>query len=135
MPDLNLIVVVDDDPKIQDMIYQTLTLSGYTVLVAGNGIEALGIMTLYRPGAILLDINMPYMDGVLFVQELELCHARTCPIIVLTAAHDEKAQARITSIRAEAVLRKPFHLSDMLITLEQTISRSHNMTVSIADQL
>lgn len=120
MPDL--IVVIDDDPKIQDMIHQTLVLSGYSVLVASNGIEALGIMTLYRPVAILLDINMPYMNGIQFVEELELLHLRTCPIIVLTAASDEKAHVRITSIRAQAVLRKPFHLGELLNTLEQTIA-------------
>lgn len=120
MPDL--IVVVDDDLKIQDMLYQTLTLSGYSVLIAGNGIEALGIMTLYRPEVILLDVNMPYMNGIAFVRELELCHVRTCPIVVMTAACDVKTQECITSIRAEAVLKKPFHLSELLITLEQTIS-------------
>lgn len=116
-----LILIVDDDPGIQDMLNLTLAMNGYDTLISGNGIDALGIMTLHRPDAILLDVNMPCMDGVKFTQELELLHLRTCPIVVLTASYDKVKQQRIAVIQPEAIVLKPFHLDELLDTLERLI--------------
>jgi len=116
-----LILIVDDDPGIQDMLSLTLSMSGYDTLSAFNGIEALGIVTLYKPECILLDVNMPYMDGLQFTQELELLHLRLCPIVVMTASTDVKKQERIDSINPDAIVLKPFHLDKLLATLERLI--------------
>jgi len=64
------IMVVDDEPQIRRVMRTTLSSNGYTVLEARSGEEALELMRKERPELVLLDVNMPEMDGIEFVRHL-----------------------------------------------------------------
>jgi two-component system chemotaxis response regulator CheY len=110
-----VIVVVDDTDGIRDLIADTLTDQGYTVVCAANGAEALVVMQSTQPVLILLDLNMPVMDGWQFARALADRSLRI-PIVILTAAAEASRHAQ--ELGAAGWLRKPFDLTDLLGMVE-----------------
>jgi CheY-like chemotaxis protein len=107
------ILVVDDDPTIRLTVAGILEDEGYTVIAAGDGLEALEKLAEVRPAAILLDMAMPRMDGYAFAAELERRGAQeTPPVIVLTA--DGRAAEKAARVGARGYLAKPFTLATLL---------------------
>ena len=78
------ILVVDDDPEIQSLVGAILELEGYQVEIAPNGAAALRAIERLRPALVLMDVNMPFLDGRELAQELEERGVEV-PIIVMTA--------------------------------------------------
>jgi two-component system response regulator MprA len=112
-----IVLVVDDDPDILQTLALCLSTEGYKVLMAGNGQEALDLLSGERPACVLLDLMMPIMDGWQFVSELETRGWRRMPILVLSA--DRAVQQHSTKLRAEAYLAKPFDLDELLGKVSQ----------------
>ncbi len=106
------ILVVDDDPDMQDVMALSLEMGGYEVSRASNGQQALERAAEEMPALVLLDMRMPIMNGWEFAREFRARHGRACPIVVVTAA--ENAQLRAREIEAEGWLAKPFDLDDVL---------------------
>ncbi|HEU5314529.1 MAG TPA: response regulator [Chloroflexota bacterium] len=120
------ILVVDDDSNIRELLCDALGDEGYDVLPAGNGQEALDSLRRllpHRPGLILLDMNMPVLDGWGFAGAyrrfpMPPAHA---PIVVCTAGH---AAARCAAeVGADGYLSKPFDLSTLFRTLDRFAHR------------
>ena len=107
-----LVLVVDDDADILEAICDVLEAEGYRVARARQGQEALERVGEERPGAILLDLMMPVMDGVAFAEALR---ARTggdrIPIVVISA--DGNPQ-RAVAVGAQCYLAKPFDIDALL---------------------
>ena len=86
------VLIVDDDPLVHQMIEPVLTGQGFEVTNACNGLEALHHCRLCRPDAIVLDINMPEMDGYTFLKRLKSDATTPAPsippVIVLTSRED-----------------------------------------------
>src|SRR5438445_9922061 len=83
-----LILVVDDDPSIRHLLRLALRGEDYEVALARDGVEALAKVGEAVPALILLDLNMPQMDGATFLSELR--HRGLCfgtPVIVLSAGY------------------------------------------------
>ena len=80
-----LVLVVDDDPDVRDLVDQLLARAGYDRALAGSGEEAVSLLEQRTPALIVLDLNMPGMDGW-SVAALVRKHERTAriPILVLT---------------------------------------------------
>jgi len=107
------ILVVDDEPELQEALRDLLELEGYDVRVARDGIEALERVEAAKPRLIVLDLMMPRMDGYGFVAELERRNLRDeIPIIVLTA--DGKASTKADHLGAAAGVAKPFDVTMLL---------------------
>ncbi len=109
------ILVVDDDSDIREVVSWMLEDEGYCVIGASNGREALDAVQLAAPDAILLDLNMPVMDGWSFI------HAHqadpTCgdvPIILMSAG---QRIAQATGLGAAAFVTKPFDVGVLLGTV------------------
>jgi CheY-like chemotaxis protein len=117
------ILVVDDDPGIVGFLELALGDEGYQVRVAANGRDALGQIAAGRPSLILLDMNMPIMDGWEFCDQLRRQNADigSIPIVVMTAARD--AAMRCREVGAQGYLGKPFDLDHLFNTIE-TVLRS-----------
>lgn len=80
------VLVVEDNRENREMTRRQLTKAGWCVLEAENGRRALEVMQIEQPGAILLDLMMPEMDGFEFIRELrQRSEWRSLPVIVLTA--------------------------------------------------
>lgn len=113
------ILVVDDDPDMQDVMALTLELGGYEVSRASNGQQALERVAEEMPDLILLDMRMPVMDGWTFAAELRRRYASGAPIVVCTAAED--AQRRAREVDAVGCLSKPFELDELLRLVESLL--------------
>ena len=112
-----LILVVDDDPAIRHVISETLLDEGYDVVTAPDGQVALKRAQDQPPAVILLDYQMPPLDGPRFVRAYRQLPTPHAPIILLTAAMS--AERRATEIGADAYLGKPFELDDLVRLVDQ----------------
>jgi CheY-like chemotaxis protein len=107
------VLVVDDDPAIRTLIQEALEDDGFEVLSAPDGRAALELVDGFAPDVILLDLNMPVMDGPTFAA----AYARRAPvawlapIVVVSAAVDGAAWAG--RLGAAGYLRKPFDLDKL----------------------
>jgi DNA-binding response OmpR family regulator len=114
------VLVVDDDPGIVGFLELALADEGYEVRVAANGREGLAETRQRRPDVILLDMNMPVMDGWEFCRQLRQSgDLGSIPIIVMTAARD--AAARSNEVGAQGYLGKPFDLDHLFNTIESVL--------------
>lgn len=110
-------LVVDDDFDLLEMVQTLLEISGYRVVTAMDGEEALAKVAEEMPSVILLDMKMPGMDGWEFAREFRERFDHQVPIVVLTAA--ENAAGRAAEIGAEGYLGKPFDIDELLRTVER----------------
>jgi CheY-like chemotaxis protein len=110
------ILVVDDDPVILATLAQCLSDEGYTAETASNGLEALQIVRRMPPCVVLLDMQMPVLDGLGFAREVHN-RRRNLKIIVMTAASDAAACAQ--RIEADGYLIKPFDLEHLFAEVER----------------
>lgn len=107
------LLIIDDDAGVQKMLRILLEYEHFEVMVANNGQMALECLGQRPPDLILLDLMMPRMDGLVFMDELKLRGLRpSLPVIVLTA--DIYAKPLIERMGADSWLIKPFHLTDLL---------------------
>ena len=105
------ILVVDDDYEIRDLERQILADDGFRVIEARDGAEAMRAIDIEPPALILLDVQMPGMDGPTFARELR-SRLRRVPLVILTGVPDPKREA--DRCNAEAFLRKPFDAEELV---------------------
>ena len=105
------ILIVDDDDDILAAERAVLIDEGFAVREARNGAEALVAIDADPPAMIVLDVQMPGIDGPTFARELRR-RLRHLPLVILTAAADPKREA--DRCNAEAYLSKPFRTDDLL---------------------
>jgi CheY-like chemotaxis protein len=118
------ILIIDDQPFFVTLQQNLLKRQGYRVVAAANGAEGLARAKQYKPDLILLDIEMPEMDGFTVCEKLkqdeELKHI---PVIILTATQDIKLNEKAFKVGAEVIVLKSVageRLLNMLrITLEK----------------
>src|ERR1700749_4057754 len=101
------IVVAEDSNQVRELLRVQLHEMGYEVHVAGNGADALRRAALQNPGAMILDINMPQLDGFGVLEALK-AKGSTLPVLVLTARHAEDDVRRAIALGARDYLTKPF---------------------------
>jgi len=110
------ILIVDDDPNIVQMLSDILTDEGYEVATATQSLRAFDRAKESQPNLILMDIMMPYLDGLDQIKLLSLDDdLKDIPIIVITAK--ARALEGIEDLRALRIvdyLYKPFEISDLL---------------------
>lgn len=105
------ILVVDDDDATRAAERAILADSGFRVIEARDGQEAMSALQSDPPALVVLDIQMPGVDGPSFARELRMA-LRRVPLIVLTGANDPRREA--DRCNAEAYLRKPFNAPDLV---------------------
>ena len=121
-----MILVVDDDPAILLSISDYLHGSGYSVINAENGQEALSLVKQYRPHLVITDIIMPKMDGYELVRLIrEQTLFRLLPVILLTSR--TKTEEKIFGYQAgcDVYLSKPFELAELGAVVRNLLERSH----------
>lgn len=102
------ILVVDDDSDIVDLITTRLIIGGYKVVTARNGAEAIRALKDVRPDAMILDINMPLIDGFGVLERMRNVPTIRPPTLVLTARHNAEDVAKAIRLGARDYLAKPF---------------------------
>ena len=102
----NRLLVVDDNEDIHMMLGDRLEAMGYVVLRANNGAEALKVLSMVSVVGVLLDLEMPVMDGLTFLRELQHQHIPV-PIIVMSAGKDRDKFLKAIQLGAMDYLKKP----------------------------
>ena len=105
------VLVAEDDEKLRATLVELLRLEGHVVEAVENGAQALDSLLQAPPAVVLLDINMPVLDGFGFAQEVE-ARGINVPIVVMTGGIGARQTG--TGIRANAWLEKPFRMSALL---------------------
>jgi len=117
------ILVVDDDPMSRMLVKLLLERERYDVLEASNGRDGVEIAARERPDIVLLDLNMPEMDGYQAIARLRHELALTgLPIVVLTAEDGPGTERRVLELGADDYIVKPFD-ADVLIARVQAVFR------------
>lgn len=122
------VLIVDDDRTIRDLLAEALTDEGFTSATAANGIEALAMIDMAQPNLVLLDIQMPKMDGRAFALTLAQKRIRV-PVIVMSAAVSPGSVAR--ELSATGYLPKPFDLDEVIAQVQQIYTQWSDTRQSI----
>lgn len=110
------VLVVDDLQANRELLFARLEALDYDVREAKDGVEALEAIDEDEPDLILLDVDMPRLDGIAVCQKLKAHPTRRLiPIIILTASHDPAQRLRGIAAGADDYLSKPFDANELLI--------------------
>ncbi len=116
------VMIVDDSESLRQVVNIALSGAGYSVIEAGDGVDALDKLNGKKVHLIICDVNMPNMDGITFVKELKRLPAhKFTPVIMLTTdAHEAKKQEG-QAAGARAWVVKPFRPAQMLTAVSKLI--------------
>jgi len=116
------ILIVDDEPQIRRIMRETLTAASYEVDDARNGLEALEKLRVFRPDLVLLDINMPEVNGV------DICRSirrdSNIAIIMLTVRKSDADKVSALDAGADDFVTKPFSTPELLARVRAALRRA-----------
>ena len=117
------ILVADDEPLIVDLVRRKLEARGYLVCEARNGREALAQVQAEKPDLVVLDVMMPYMDGLEVLQNLRKVEAtRFLPIIVLSAYEQDRRIWEKWNKPLDMLMIKPFDPVDLVNLIDTALA-------------
>ncbi len=128
---MKTILVVDDEPKITQLVRDYLERAGFGVLVAYDGKSALSHAKTDRPDMVVLDLGLPQMDGLDFTREFR--KTSNAPIIMLTARSDESDKLIGLELGADDYMTKPFSPKELVARVRVVFRRIENATISTDD--
>jgi len=119
-----MVLLVDDEDQLRRVMKDLLERQGYTVVEARDGAQALEEVDRHAPDIVILDLNLPGVDGYSVLSQLRSRPAtRQIPIIVLTAKGDEDNEVRVLGLGADDFLTKPFRAKSLAARLESALGR------------
>jgi len=110
------VLVVDDEERILNFLRSKLKASGYEVLTATDGVQALEQAQTQEPDLVVLDLVMPRMDGFEALRQLR--SFSTVPAIILTARGDDADKIKGLTLGADDYLQKPFNPDELVARIE-----------------
>jgi DNA-binding response OmpR family regulator len=120
------ILIVEDDPSVLDLLTTRLELAGYRTACAKDGYRALEVLNGPQPDAIVLDLNMPNLDGFGVLTALNKRPLdKQPPVLVLTARNAPDDVRRCLSLGAKDYLAKPFKDEQLLSRVARLLRRSN----------
>ncbi len=119
------VLVVDDDPNLRMLVDSALRHEGYQVMEAEDGQQGLAAARSHRPDLILLDVNMPKMDGFAALRELRSSpDTRQIPVLMLTVQSTEMSTRAAFDAGATDYLAKPFTIPQLTARVRACVSRA-----------
>lgn len=116
------ILVVEDDPDIQELLKNFLQEVGYGVVLAGDGVEALSAFSAAPFDLVLLDILLPKIDGFAVCELIR--RQSQVPVIMLTALNSEEEQIRGLDLQVDDYITKPFSMPVLIRKIAAVLRRS-----------
>ena len=132
--DLKRILVVDDEPNINDLISTSLKFSGFEVRSAMNGAQALTIAEEFKPHALVLDVMMPGMSGVQVCEKLRKDGLKV-GVLFLTAKDSTDDKVTGLTIGGDDYMVKPFSLEELIARVRAILRRTGDIEIDIDDEL
>ncbi|MFE0703064.1 response regulator transcription factor [Streptomyces sp. NPDC058872] len=125
------ILIVDDEPAVREALRRSLAFEGYATRDAVDGVDALDAVESYAPDLVVLDVQMPRMDGLTAARRIRAAGS-TVPILMLTAR--DTVGDRVTGLDAGAddYLVKPFELDELFARIRALLRRSSYASASAA---
>ena len=117
-----MILIIEDERSIQNVIKAFLEYAGYTVILAGDGLEGVEQFRLHKPDLVLLDLMLPKIDGFAVCEILR--KESRVPIIMLTALDDEDSQLKGFDALADDYITKPFSMPVVMKRIEAVLRRA-----------
>lgn len=121
-PSQKHILIIEDDRHIAEGIQLNLSLSGYAVEIAPDGVSGLNQWKATRPDLVILDIMLPGIDGLSILQSIRLEDERM-PILILSAKADPDDRIKGLAMGVDDYLAKPFNLEELLLRVERLLKR------------
>ncbi|MGZ3673559.1 MAG: response regulator transcription factor [Ktedonobacterales bacterium] len=116
------VLVVDDEPRLVDVVRMNLEVEGYRVVDAGTGAEALDRLKEDLPDLVVLDVMMPEMDGFEALRRIR--EVSSVPVIMLTVRQEESDRIRGLEIGADDYLTKPFNPRELQMRIKALLRRT-----------
>jgi two-component system OmpR family response regulator len=131
------IAVVDDEPSIRDLLTASLHFSGFDVITASNGKDAVAVIEKNHPDLIILDVMLPDIDGFTVTSKVR-AHGVQAPILFLTARDDTQDKVMGLTVGGDDYVTKPFSLEEVIARIRAILRRTHqqkddNPVIRIAD--
>ena len=118
------VLLVEDEEQLRRVMKELLEREGYTVAEARDGVQALDQVDRVAPDVIILDLNLPGLDGYSVLTQLRSRPAtRSIPVMVLTAKGDEDNEVRVFELGADDFITKPFRAKALSARLEAVLGR------------
>ena len=117
------ILIVDDEPRIRELIREHLQYAGYTCEEAADGSAALAQVTSSSYDLVILDLMMPFMDGMTCLREMRSRHINT-PVIILTARGEEYDKLAGLEGGADDYVVKPFSPRELVARVKAVLNRT-----------
>lgn len=121
------ILLVEDDQSTRELLAFHLGLARYTVEQAEDGATALDLAVLWNYDLIILDVNIPYLDGVSLCRQLRV-QGVTTPILMLTAQAEDRDVINGLDAGADDYVTKPFEVSRVLARVRALLRRGRTAT-------
>jgi len=122
---MKTILVVDDEPKITQLVRDYLERAGYGVLTAHDGKLALSLAKTEKPDMIVLDLGLPQLDGLDFTREFR--RTANAPIIMLSARAEETDKLVGLELGADDYMTKPFSPKELVARVRVVFRRMENV--------
>ena len=119
------ILVAEDETSLNDLLQDALRMNGYETISAKHGMEAVRLIREEKPDLVILDINMPQLDGFGVIEKLRN-ENNNIPIIVLTARDQKDDKSIGFGLGADDFVTKPFGLEELLMRVAAVLRRSKN---------
>jgi DNA-binding NtrC family response regulator len=120
------ILVVDDEELIRGLVFTILSNLGHSCITATNGIDALDKMKGKKFDAVITDIKMPEMDGIILTREISRQYPGL-PVMVMTGFDEEYSAGTAISVGAREFIKKPFSLEEFSLRLRKMIGDSETL--------
>ncbi len=127
------VVVIDDEPSVQEVVRGYLERDGYLVYVAGNGADGLALAERTKPGLIVLDLMLPDVDGEEICREIR--SRSDVPILMLTAKASEEERVSGLALGADDYLTKPFSPRELVARVRAILRRSQGADTPLVETL
>jgi two-component system OmpR family response regulator len=123
------VLIVDDEAGVRELLMDALRLAGFDPQSVGDGMSALTLLRTFTPEIMIIDINMPLMDGFELVERLRKI-GNDVPVLMLSARADRVDVTRGLMLGADDYVTKPFGLEELVLRLRAILRRSRSTSPS-----
>lgn len=110
---MNKILVIEDEIKLRETVSELLSISGYEVIKAEDGLDGLEKVKQTNPDLIICDVMMPKLDGYGFIEQLKKTDYANIPVLFLTAKTELVDLEKGIALGAKSYIIKPFTFEDL----------------------
>ena len=123
------ILCIDDDNKIRELIKKFLVKHNFIVSSSSNALEAGKMLKFYKFDLIILDIMMPKVNGIIFLEKLRKMDNKT-PVLMLSAISDIKKKLQTYRLGSDDYLLKPFEPEELIFKIKKLIQPRINLKIN-----